>query len=134
MSNILFLMYQDVFLKSTGIVDDQGFVGWQTREVSTEIITPRSDQQGKNIYNRGQRKEDDRTVPVQDSRCNSSSPIGGIQGIANPAFLLLRAANATWAEKFKIEEDIFNHLKKTTGRGLYFEYLSLRFLGLRSKS
>ena len=68
------------------------------------------------------------------SRCNSSSPVGGIQGVANPAFLFLRAANATRAEKYKIEKDIFYHLKKTTGRGLYFEYLLLRFLGLRSKS
>ena len=66
MSKNLLLTYQDVFLKSTGIVDDQGFVGWQTREVSTEIITARSDQQqSKNISNRGQ-KEDDKRVPVQD--------------------------------------------------------------------
>ena len=92
-------------MKSTGIVDDQGFIGRQTREVSTEIITPRSEQQRKNISNR---EEDDKIVPVQDSRCNSSLPIGGIQGIANPAFLLLRAANATWAEKCKIDEDIFH--------------------------
>ena len=66
MSENLLFTCQDVFLKSTGIVNDQGFVGWQTREVSTEIITARSDQQGKNISNRGQKDEDDRTVPVQD--------------------------------------------------------------------
>ena len=92
-------------MESTRVVDDQGFIGWQTREVSTEIITARSEQQRKNISNR---EEDDKTVPVQDSRCNLGLPIGGIQGIANPAFLLLRAANATWAEKCKIDEDIFH--------------------------
>ena len=66
MSENLLFTYQDVFLKSTRVVDDQGFVGRQTREVSTEIITARSEQQGKNISNRGQREEDDTKVPVQD--------------------------------------------------------------------